>query len=191
MQVVYNPLQGILSIIRLVSFWKILEDRGEKGWKSLIPFYSTYTLGKTFNDTKTAKKLNFSVLGLLVSVFVFFLAVASSYNTSTYQVDITDINDINGLIITSSDSGSLQLTPFMIVALLLMILSLIFLIVYYVKFYKHFDEANGAQSWMIILWLVVPAFAAAYFAFVHKNYDIPGVTEKTVVEKVEDHLDQQ
>ena len=89
MQVVYNPLQGILSIIRIISFWKILEDRGEKGWKSLIPFYSTYTLGKTFNDTKTAKKLNFSVLGFLVSLFVYILI---------FLLDLTLLYDKNSLL---------------------------------------------------------------------------------------------
>lgn len=33
----------VTALIRLVCRWRIFTKAGEKGWKSLIPFYSTYT----------------------------------------------------------------------------------------------------------------------------------------------------
>ena len=48
----YNPAaMGLLSVVYLaavvlmvVALWKIFVKAGEAGWKSLIPFYNTYTL---------------------------------------------------------------------------------------------------------------------------------------------------
>ena len=34
---------AIVFVIGLICRWKIFSKAGEKGWKSLIPFYSTYT----------------------------------------------------------------------------------------------------------------------------------------------------
>jgi hypothetical protein len=35
-----------LAVVSIVSFWRIFEKAGDKGWKSLIPLYNTYTLFK-------------------------------------------------------------------------------------------------------------------------------------------------
>ena len=34
----------ILSIVSIVAMWKLFEKADEAGWKSIIPFYNTYTL---------------------------------------------------------------------------------------------------------------------------------------------------
>ena len=34
---------AVMALIHLVCRWKIFTKAGEKGWKSLIPFYNTYT----------------------------------------------------------------------------------------------------------------------------------------------------
>lgn len=39
---------GLIPLI-LAAMWKIFEKAGEKGWKSLIPFYSTYILAQIAN----------------------------------------------------------------------------------------------------------------------------------------------
>ncbi len=34
----------IILLILIVAWWKVFEKAGEPGWKSIIPFYNTYTL---------------------------------------------------------------------------------------------------------------------------------------------------
>ena len=36
----------IVCVILIIAWWKLFEKAGEAGWKSLIPFYNTYTLVK-------------------------------------------------------------------------------------------------------------------------------------------------
>lgn len=35
-----------VAVLEIVALWKIFTKAGEKGWKSLIPLYNTYTLVK-------------------------------------------------------------------------------------------------------------------------------------------------
>ena len=45
-----SPLMTIclifISVVAIISWWRLFEKAGEKGWKALVPFYSTYTLFK-------------------------------------------------------------------------------------------------------------------------------------------------
>lgn len=43
---IYSLFVLILAVVSIVSFWRIFEKAGDKGWKSLIPLYNTYTLFK-------------------------------------------------------------------------------------------------------------------------------------------------
>lgn len=43
---------AIFYILVIIAKWKIFVKAGEKGWKSLIPFYSDYILFKLFWETK-------------------------------------------------------------------------------------------------------------------------------------------
>jgi Zn-dependent protease with chaperone function len=43
---IYSLIVLILAVTSIVSFWRIFEKAGDKGWKSLIPLYNTYTLFK-------------------------------------------------------------------------------------------------------------------------------------------------
>ena len=43
---IYSIVVLLLTIISIVSFWKMFEKAGDKGWKSIVPFYNTYTLFK-------------------------------------------------------------------------------------------------------------------------------------------------
>lgn len=38
----------VFAILQIIGMWKIFEKAGEPGWKSLIPFYSQYTMYKVF-----------------------------------------------------------------------------------------------------------------------------------------------
>ena len=160
-KVVANPLSGLMSILSIVGMWKILEDRGEAGWKSLIPFYSTWTFAKTFNDTETAKKVILSTFALLLSSLLLLFAIAAQ-------------------------SGVLT-----IVATAVFVLAIIFTLVYYVKLYRHFDIANNGPSWMIVVWLIVPSLAALFYAFIQNNYNIPGVTEIHQQQETETNSQQE
>lgn len=48
----FTPQQIIISLIIqiliIVSYWKIYQKADEKGWKSIVPFYSTYTEFRLF-----------------------------------------------------------------------------------------------------------------------------------------------
>lgn len=36
----------VVMVVLIIAMWKLFEKAGEAGWKSLIPFYSTYILFK-------------------------------------------------------------------------------------------------------------------------------------------------
>lgn len=38
----------IIQILIIVAYWKLYQKAGEKGWKSIVPFYSTYTEFRLF-----------------------------------------------------------------------------------------------------------------------------------------------
>ena len=38
----------IIYVLYVIGLWKIFEKSGEKGWKSLIPFYNFYIISKLF-----------------------------------------------------------------------------------------------------------------------------------------------
>lgn len=178
-----NIVQPILSIIVLISFWKIFEDRGEKGWKSIIPILSTLTFGKLANDTKHAKGRIISTILLIASFFGLFFAYVIGLSGNNVNFTITDMNDINGIVIDNQYSSDLTYTgnPMVLFLFLgLFIVSLVAFLINHIKLSKSFDIANNGPSWMIVLWIFFSAGAAVYYAFIHQNYDIPGVTNKVV-----------
>ena len=176
-RVIYNPLQPVFSIISVIGLWKILEDRGEKGWKALIPFYNTYVLGKTFNNTKGAKKMIFSGILVILSALLFFIAIALSTGSGA-EIYVSDMTDMNAIIIQNQISSGSSFGVFGIFTIILLIASVIYFIVCHVKFYSAFDKANNGPSWMIVLWIFLPAAANIYYAFIQKNYNIPGISSK-------------
>ena len=152
--VMMNPITILLSIVGVIGTWKVLEDRGEKGWKALIPFYNIYSLGKTFGGQKLAVKMIVSDILMILS---FFSAIV--YFT------------LEGYEISSSQAVILLLV-------ILFIMTLFVALIYTVKFYRAFDKANNGPSWMILVWLLLNSFGYVYYAFIHKNYNIPGITDK-------------
>lgn len=185
-----NILQPVLSILTLISFWKIFEDRGEKGWKAIIPIISTLTLGKIANDSKHAKGRIFAGIVLFLLSFLLVVIYAAGMSNSNYDFTITDMNDINGVVITEqfTSNPTYNGNPLVLFILLgLIIVSIVFYLINHIKLCKSFDQLNNGPSWMIILWIFFPIGAAVYYAFVHHNYDIPGVTSKVT----DDHQNVQ
>lgn len=148
-----NPLPMILSIAGIVAMWKIFEDRGENGWKSLIPFYNILTLGRLCKSEDKAKKVIIFDLILFILLFAFMFVVF-------YMAYTKDS--------VSNASASNLTIVFLTIAIALIILGIIAL-VYTAQLFRAFDDANNGPSWMIILWILLPTAAYIYYAFIHKD----------------------
>ena len=145
-----SPLASFLStflqVITAVSMWKILEDRREKGWKALIPFYSTIVFGRTFKEEGLAKKIVLFTILLIIAMTVGVVGIAAE-----------------------SIVGPIFFVIMLIIAIYTIILQF--------KFYSRFVKFHDEQSWWTIVWVFLNPLAALYFAFIRKNYNIPGVTK--------------
>lgn len=42
--IVVSILSILVSVILIIALWKLFEEAGEAGWKSLIPYYNTYVM---------------------------------------------------------------------------------------------------------------------------------------------------
>ncbi len=60
-----------ILVVRIIAIWKVFKKAGEKGWKSLIPFYSGYILYKI--SGKTYWPWLISYLGYFLSVLIISL----------------------------------------------------------------------------------------------------------------------
>lgn len=71
---IYMLLILALSVFMVVCEWRIYEKAGEKGWKSLIPLYNTYTLYKIVWGNGWYMLLTFlfviPFIGWLIGLFV-------------------------------------------------------------------------------------------------------------------------
>lgn len=71
---IYTILLLALSIFMVVCEWRIYKKAGEKGWKSLIPLYNTYTLYKIVWGNGWYMLLTFlfviPFIGWLIGLFV-------------------------------------------------------------------------------------------------------------------------
>lgn len=43
---VWTVIQVVLLVLTIVAYWRIFEKAGEKGWKAIIPVYSSYVIYK-------------------------------------------------------------------------------------------------------------------------------------------------
>lgn len=175
--ITWNPIASILSVIGTIGLWKILEDRGEKGWKALIPFYATYTLGKTFGGQKTALKMIASCILMILAFAGCALYTMANYSAGTDMI-ITDITDINGIDFVNSNISFTGNPMIVLLLLAIAIVALVVTIVYIIKFFRAFDKANNGPSWMILVWLFLNPLGYIYYAFTHKNDDIADVLDK-------------
>ncbi len=85
----YMLLILALSIFMVVCEWRIYEKAGEKGWKSLIPLYNTYTLYKIVWGNGWYMLLTLLIfipfIGWLIGIFIivkFSLDMAKKFGKS-------------------------------------------------------------------------------------------------------------
>lgn len=62
-----------IVVLQIIAWWKIFTKAGEKGWKSIIPFYNIYVL---YRISGMSPYLVFVYLLLLIPVVNIFAAVA-------------------------------------------------------------------------------------------------------------------
>ena len=65
----------VLVVLQIIGMWKVFTKAGEKGWKSIIPFYNVAILYKI---SGMSPYLVFLYLGLLVPIVNIFVAIAFS-----------------------------------------------------------------------------------------------------------------
>lgn len=80
-------------ICLVISRWRIFKKAGEKGWKSLIPFYDIYTEFKlTWTPSRFWLLILFSVLGSFFMTIgsdkIFFCLLSIAYNIVTIVLTI-------------------------------------------------------------------------------------------------------
>lgn len=173
----------ICTILRAVIF----NQRGEKAWKSLIPFYNKYVLGQLSD----AKKL-----GIITAVFNLITVIITmcSYSIELMMLSLipsgTDlaVSKINDYI--PKDLLMLNDTS----KILLLISCTIFLFSWSLMM-RQFSEKNNANTWWILGWAICPIICYIYFIFVNQYfytkdkklvvYDTKTVTTTLVDKKVE------
>lgn len=71
-------------ILLVIAGWKIFEKAGEKGWKSLIPFYNIYILYKIVN----MKGWFWGMLCLSILTYIIMLATGYNPSMTTAQMSV-------------------------------------------------------------------------------------------------------
>ena len=75
-------LSLVVIILLIVAYWKMFEKAGEAGWKSLIPFYSTYIEFKLFWGKGIMFLLLLVPLVNIVVYIMFCIKIAKSFGKS-------------------------------------------------------------------------------------------------------------
>lgn len=125
-----------LGILMIVAMWKIFQKAGEKGWKSLIPFYNTYTLYKI-----CWKTLWFWVY-LLCSLVIIVLAFVMMWDVIAYATGVAGV---------SEETFALTILGLTGVMILLSIPVMVLQAIQCFKLSKAFGHDVG---WFFGLWLV-------------------------------------
>ena len=75
----------VISILQIIGTWKVYTKAGEKGWKSIIPFYNIAILYKI---SGMSPYLVFVYIGLLIPVVNIFAGIAISIITLYQRVNL-------------------------------------------------------------------------------------------------------
>ena len=173
----------ICTILRAVIF----NQRGEKAWKSLIPFYNKYVLGKLCDSKKLGIiTMVFSCLTYVITMISYSVELMMlSLIPSDTEFSMTKIKEyIPNNLMTLNDTTKIMMIIFGVVFLFSWSLMM-----------RKFSEKNNANTWWILGWAICPVVSYAYFCFIHpyfytidKNlvvYNTKTVTTSLVNEKVD------
>ena len=165
---------SILFVLSIIGKWKIFEDSGEEGWKSIIPFYSSYIFGRTFNEGELGKKLGWSeallTLGMIplsfIILFVLFFVFALTFSGGLGFITLDSL--WVELYNTFSPSYRIGIA----VLLIYILVTFIFVYVYHIKLHYRYTLYKNVGTWFMIIWLLIPSAGYLYFAFRNNQTDI-------------------
>ena len=72
----------ILIVLTVLARWKVSEKAGEKGWKSVVPFYGTFTLCKITFGSGWYMLLFFIPIADLVLYIIMYIKLGKKFNKS-------------------------------------------------------------------------------------------------------------
>ncbi len=130
---VWTVIQVVLLVLTIVAYWRIFEKAGEKGWKAIIPVYSSYVIYKLV--WKTSMFWWSLVVGIVTVITggVFFGAIlAAGGGASTMAV------------------GGAALIA-MLVLLAAAIISVVINIILYVKMARAYGYGGGFAVGLILV----------------------------------------
>lgn len=142
----------VIYIFVIIAFWKIFTKAGEKGWKSLIPFYNFYVALK--------------IVGMS-GMWLFALIAATILQTTVFYVALGDRANayINGEIGLPQDVATN-------VWVILTIVLLIFVSLYVnIRFYYRLSKAFGKGVGYTIGLIFLPEIFTLILGFGSAKYD--------------------
>lgn len=128
----------ILCVLMIIAWWKIFTKAGEKGWKAIIPFYSSYTMYKISWKT--------SVWWIMLAVSI----VCGGIGAAMLSSSTTASPSVIGLILYYAAA----------------IVTLVIQIIFYVKLAKSFGKGGGFAVGLIflnIIFMLILAFGSAQY----------------------------
>lgn len=140
-------ISSFLPIISLICTWKIFADRGEAGWKAIIPFYSFLIFGRIAGDENKAVKLIVASILSLVCFTIFCTALVFSLS-HTYS------GSAAGIFLILSGIGTA--------------VSTIFAFLYGILLKVRFVEKEQDPGWIALLWVLFPIAGDLYYAFLKR-----------------------
>lgn len=170
----------IVTIICVILKAVLFNQRGEKAWKALIPFYNKYVLGRLGD----AKKL-----GIINTIFCFLANAAIFF---TYYIELVMLS----LVPVGTDFSTAKVKDYIPDDLVAsyhasQVLMLIFVVIYFFSWalmMRQFSEKNNANTWWILGWAVCPIIGYIYFIFINNyfytiNKELVKYEVKTISEK--------
>lgn len=79
----WSLVQLIITILVIVSLWKVFDKAGQPGWAAIIPFYNCYIILKVASKPGWWLILMFIPIANLVIGFIVCLAVAEKFGKGT------------------------------------------------------------------------------------------------------------
>lgn len=174
----------LMTFICMIIFRGILFNiRDEKWFKTLIPSYNKYILGKLC-DSK--------ILGIIVAIsssltslsIISYIALEAHIiqNYATLAEIPKNVNDLSTIYITIPKD---YLDILSVLSWLVIIFAVIYLVTW-ILLTRQFTKKNDCSTWWLILWVICPVIPYTYFSVFNKTVYIPNVgliTNITVREK--------
>lgn len=137
-----------VTVLTIVSQWKVFEKTGEKGWKSIIPIYNIFTMFKIAKNDGFMKQVG-AICAMSVTLTIGVMGIVGSIAASKGMMMVCGV-----------------------IAILLAIACAIYLFVVTFRMYADFAEAFGhSRTWGILLIIpYVSTVAMCILAFGNDTY---------------------